>query len=342
MTATPGNAAEDRRSRIEDRASRAAPLSSSILYPLSPIRERLQRQRVLLPLVLAALVGTLGCRSLGLSLLPAPEKKDGKTAEATPVQPPPGAPTKHCVRIAPYLFFSDFEMDKEQPLFRDLASLRDQVCRQLHLPVGTATIQVYLFEDEQRYQAFLDDRHRNLPKRRAYFVQQQRALGGKEDLLVYTWMGPRIQQDLRHELTHALLHSVLKDVPLWLDEGLAEYFELPGDRKGVNATHLNQLLHGPAGPIHPDLPRLEGLRRVDEMNHPEYREAWAWVHLMLHGKLEARKVLLDYLVKLRDTKAPPPLAPRLAAVYPGLNEALIAHLRDLDSAQSATLAAPPP
>ena len=24
-------------------------------------------------------------------------------------------------------------------------------------------------------------------------------------------------------MTHALLHSVIKDVPLWLDEGLAEF-----------------------------------------------------------------------------------------------------------------------
>ena len=56
---------------------------------------------------------------------------------------------------------------------------------------------------------------------------QPRRFGGEEDLLVYTYWGDRIQQDLRHELTHALLHSVLKDVPLWLDEGLAEYFEMP-------------------------------------------------------------------------------------------------------------------
>ena len=44
-------------------------------------------------------------------------------------------------------------------------------------------------------------------------------------------MGDHLRTDLRHELTHALLHGVLKDVPLWLDEGLAGFFELPPDAR---------------------------------------------------------------------------------------------------------------
>ena len=88
-------------------------------------------------------------------------------------------------------------------------------------------MQVYLFEDRDAYERFMQSRYPNLPRRRAFFVAQPRGVGGGDDLLVYTFWGERIRQDLRHELTHALLHSVLKDVPLWLDEGLAEYFELP-------------------------------------------------------------------------------------------------------------------
>ena len=39
-------------------------------------------------------------------------------------------------------------------------------------------------------------------------------------------MGDRLEEDLRHEATHALLHVAVGDLPLWLDEGLAEYFEV--------------------------------------------------------------------------------------------------------------------
>jgi hypothetical protein len=291
--------------------------------------------------ILFGLCGLLGCRSLNLINLAPPEKSETRTDPAAPIVPPPGAPNKYWARIAPYVFVSDVEIDREQPLFRDLAALRDQVARQLHLPVGIATIQVYIFEDQDRYQAFMDKRYPGLPKRRAFFVAQQRSIGGKDDLLVYTWQSPKIQQDLRHELTHALLHTVLKEVPLWLDEGLAEYFELTADQKCINVNHLRQLLHPPSGPIKPDLARLEGLREVKDMNPPEYREAWAWVHLMLNGKSEARSELLNYLVQLKDTSTPPPLSPRLTAIYPHLNDALLTHLTDLE-ARTTSPATPAP
>src|SRR5437879_4378999 len=153
-------------------------------------------------------------------------------------------------------------------------------------------------------------RYPDLPKRRAFFVAQPRTVGGAEDLLVYTYWGDRIQQDLRHELTHALLHSVLKDVPLWLDEGLAEYFEMPPGWNGVNYKHLEQLRQ--AG-TKINLERLEQLADVKEMNAAEYRESWAWVHLMLRGSPAGRQVLTAYLQELRTNSRPPLLRPRLAS-----------------------------
>jgi len=48
-------------------------------------------------------------------------------------------------------------------------------------------------------------------------------------------------------------------VPLWLDEGLAEYFELPPAYAGVNFQHLDYLRNTTGGPFRPDLARLEQL-----------------------------------------------------------------------------------
>src|SRR5438874_1216814 len=148
---------------------------------------------------------------------------------------------------------------------------------------------------------------------------------GVQDLLVYTYWGDQVQQDLRHELTHALLHSVLKDVPIWLDEGLAEYFELPGAWKGINYQHVAQLRAEQGNAFKPDLERLEQLNEVHQMTPAEYREAWAWVHLMLHGTPEAKKTLVGYLRELRTNPRPGPLRPRLTAVYPVLETALLRH-----------------
>ncbi len=175
-------------------------------------------------------------------------------------------------------------------------------------------------------------RYPELPKRRAFFVAQPRTVGGGDELLVYTFWGERLRQDLRHELTHALLHSVLKDVPLWLDEGLAEYFELPPGSNGVNVQHLEQLRRGAFAP---DLARLEQLNQVAQMTPAEYREAWAWVHLMLRGPADGKAALLAYLQQLRSNGSPGPLQPRLTAAVPGLTDALDMHLGQLAQALAA-------
>ena len=162
-------------------------------------------------------------------------------------------------------------------------------------------------------------RYPELPKRRAFFVAHPGTPGGPRELLVFTFWGDHLRQDLRHELTHALLNSVLKDVPLWLDEGLAEYFELPPERDGVNALHLDALRRGEAaaGPGGP------GAARPGPADGPgQYQEAWAWVHLMLRGTPQARAVLLGYLQQLREPTPPGPLLPRLREVYPAPTVAL--------------------
>jgi hypothetical protein len=286
----------------------------------------------LLRLLPAVVLATAGCNAVGLNML-SRDRAEMKTEREAALRPAP--PTKFAVRVAPYVFLSDVEIDRSQPLFRDLAELRSRVGHELHLPLGNATVQIYLFENEQRYDAFIKDRYPTLPPRRAFFVALPHQVGGGEDLLVYTRRGPRIELDLRHELTHAFLHSVLRQVPQWLDEGLAEYFELLPDQKGINADHLEHLLHDPDGPYKPDLERLEKLTEVDQMKRPEYREAWAWTHLMLHQP-EAKAVLLQYLQSLRENHNPGPLAPKLAAAVGALEDAFRRHLDEM------AIAMPPP
>lgn len=243
----------------------------------------------------------------------------------------PGLPNKHTVRVGPFVFLSDFEIARSQPIFKDLTGLRDQVQRELQLPSGVnPVIFVYVFEDREHFERFMQAKYPELPRRRAFFVAQPRRLGGAEDLLVYTYWGDRIQQDLRHELTHALLHSVLKDVPLWLDEGLAEYFEVPAGWKGVNYQHVDQLLRGPEGATRLDLERLEKMTKVHQMTPGEYRESWAWVHWMLRGNEKARKEVIAYLGELRTNPTPGSLLPRLTRVVANPNVAADQHVQEMD------------
>jgi hypothetical protein len=290
-------------------------------------------------LALSPLCVTLGCHSLHLNGV-VTGKPDPPAREAQTAQIPP-APGKYTFRLSQFLFLHDFELKRDQPLFRELEKLHDQVYSELKLPSSSIIVQVYLFEDRDRYDRFMKAKYPDLPKRRAFFVAQPHNVGTAEDLLVYTYWGDRIQEDLRHELTHALLHSVLKDVPLWLDEGLAEYFEVPPSSHGLNQNHLDHLRRDQSGPFQADLSRLEQLSQVQQMTPAEYREAWAWVHFMLHDKPEARTMLINYLQQLRTNPNPGSLRSQLAAVYPSLNEALNKHLAKVDTAQAAPRARAP-
>jgi hypothetical protein len=291
----------------------------------APAPDRTGRARSAVAWLATACLLSAGCNSL--RLYPLTNDKPAKP-EREQVLLPPG---KHSFRVSQYVFLSDFELNRDQPLFQELADLREQVYRELQLPPSATVVQVYIFEDRERYERFMKNKYPDLPPRRAFFVAQPRSVGGTEDLLVYTHWGERIHEDLRHELTHALLHSVLKDVPLWLDEGLAEFFELPPGQLGTNPQHLEQIRRGMGGAFQPNLVRLEGLSQVNQMRPAEYREAWAWVHLMLRGQPEGKAVLLAYLQQLRSTPNPGPLQPRLAAAYPDPEETLQKHLSQLDA-----------
>jgi hypothetical protein len=273
-----------------------------------------------------ALACAAGCHALRFGQL---------NADRADKDPPPSTALgkRSEFRVSQFVFLYDFPLDRSLPLFQELAGLREQIFKELQLPPSNTPIFVHLFENQQRYEAFMKGKYPNLPRRRAFFIAETKRIGGSEELDVYTYWGDRINQDLRHELTHALLHSVLKDVPIWLDEGLAEYYELSPGWKGVNYQHLAQLRGGSNGPFRPDLARLEQLTKVEQMTPAEYREAWAWVHLMLHSKAEARRVLIGYLRELRTNPQPGRLRPRLAPLFASLDETLQAHLSRLDSSR---------
>lgn len=277
-------------------------------------------------IVLSSLVLLASCQSIPLFTGP----------DALPKPVDSGMPSKNSFRVSQFVFYADFELKKDQPLFKELSVLRENISTDLKLPPSNTLVQVYLFEDRTKYEAYMKGKYPDLPKRKAFFVAQPRRLGGADDLLVYTSWGKSIQQDLRHELTHAVLHSSLRDVPLWLDEGLAEYYEMPPSWNGVNYQHV-AMLSQPNTKF--NLERLEKLTDVKDMTPAEYREAWAWTHLMLKTTPEARLVLLNYLNDLRGPTPPGPLKARIERIFPQPEDAVRRHLADLDLGKPRTTTA---
>ena len=246
------------------------------------------------PLLLAAAlaVSAAGCGAF----------RPGQVGGDAAVIPP--RPSAHSVRVENLVVKSDTEFSPGDPLVADLARLRADVTSSLNLPPTARDVTVYLFADEPSYRRYLEFEHPGLPPRRAYFV------GTAAALRVYAFVGDRTAEDLRHETVHGLLHASLPGVPLWLDEGLAEYFETPAPG-GVNGDYPEILARELAEGRRPDLARLETLTDFAALTRRDYAESWAWVHFLMSGD---RAVLLGHLASL-DARGEPPvsLSRRLAA-----------------------------
>lgn len=191
---------------------------------------------------------------------------------------------------------SDVKLAEDHHLVLDLKALREDVLSELELEASEREVVVYLFKTPEAYQRYLESLFPGLPPRRAYFV------GTSSKLAVYTFWSDRVLEDLRHEYTHGLLHACLGNVPLWVDEGLAEYFEHDlADYHRFREDYAQSLQVAFAKGWTPNLARLETLDHVAEMHLVDYQEAWLWVHFLLNDSPESRQILLQWLKSEAET-----------------------------------------
>ena len=139
----------------------------------------------------------------------------------------PGADWTDTRKAGPFTCRADFSLAAHDGLLGDLAQLQTDLTRSLGIAPAGEQIEVYLFHDQATYARYLGRYLPGVPYRRALYVK------GNAPGRVFAYKGEQFEMDLRHECTHALLHAALPQVPLWLDEGLAVYFQLPGGATGL-------------------------------------------------------------------------------------------------------------
>ena len=221
----------------------------------------------------------------------------------------------------PFEFHATFPLSPLTTLFSDLSSLEQELQRTLAVPPARQTVDVYLFDNEDSYRQTLQELYPRVPYRRALFVQR----GGRGR--VYAYWQPALAVDVRHECTHALLHANLPMVPLWLDEGLAEYFEMPETERAFKHPHLSKLRWNLRFGMVRGVRSLEECQELEDMGGEEYRFAWAWVHFMLHGPLPAHRALVHYLRDIQRGASPGQLSERLHAAVPNLERQMVSHFK---------------
>lgn len=238
-------------------------------------------------------------------------------------------PVKQQLVVDQLVVHSDFHLPRNHRLINELTSRRNEIARILDIPTSDESIHVFLFDDETHFQAFMERAHPEFPGRRAFFVKSDNSLN------VYAYWGPRVGDDLRHEVTHGYLHSVIPNLPIWLDEGLAEYFEIKRGKQGLNGPHIYSLSNRlRRSDWRPDLARLEALRDAAELNQQDYAESWLWVHFLLSGGEKTQKLLQNQMKQLIRLGVADSMAKAIAESIPDCEAKLIAHLEQLEGKSS--------
>jgi hypothetical protein len=220
--------------------------------------------------------------------------------------------------------FSDVSLPRRHRLLDDLTARRRDIADRLLLPVSDEPILVYLFDSQRRFRKYLSQNHPGFPDRRAFFLKND------TELKVVAYWGEHVAEDLRHEVTHGYLHSVVPHIPLWLDEGLAEYFELPRGSDGFHRQHIWFLTdHARRDQWTPSLTRLESLDDARQLTQLDYAESWLWVHYLMETRPGYRKLLQDQLARYRMTGDARPLSEYLHDMAGDEVDEVLGHLAEL-------------
>jgi hypothetical protein len=216
--------------------------------------------------------------------------------------------------LGPFVCRADFPLRELEPFLNELSQLQADLVYALAIPPAKEPIELYLFHDRQTYERYMRQHFPSVPFRRAVYIK---ANGPGR---VFAYRSDQLEIDLRHECTHALLNSSLKNIPLWLDEGLAGYFELPPKQRASGNPHLSSVRWNVWLGMAPKIENLEKCTDITKMGKPEYRDCWAWTCFILHGSPDAHKELVQYLRDIQTQNRPEMLTIRLSQKIPGLQQ----------------------
>lgn len=216
--------------------------------------------------------------------------KTGSSARSVPNWPHKGT-------VGPFRFYSTIPLSSLESDLPKLQSLPAEISSVLGVAIAESPIHVVVLEDKTSFEHYLKEHYPQVPNRRALFIRD-RGAG-----LVLTAHHPNWLIDARHECTHAIMHAQNVSLPLWLDEGLAEYFETTDANRVHHPVHREavrtQLKFGQI----PELEPLELIPSHSEMNALEYRDAWSLVAFMVHHSDASRGTFRTYIDDLFKQRA---------------------------------------
>ncbi len=231
------------------------------------------------------------------------------------------------LRIGRFEIHADFELTSAPPLTPELSQLPADIEQLLEIEPSQQPVHIVLFATPEEYQRYMHNYFPQLPQRRALYIQD-RGPG-----MLFAHCHSELANDLRHELTHALLNETPQPLPLWLDEGLAEYFEVEQSLRFNGKDYLKEIAHRCDLGLVPSLKQLEAIDQLANFKEDHYRDSWGWVHYFLHRSSASRQALVRYLAEHRSGGQPLPLSRLLAELSSDTNADFQSHFLLVSASQ---------
>lgn len=224
--------------------------------------------------------------------------------------------TEHRDRIQ---LFSEAPVNANS-IYSQLTSLKSELQYVVDLSAATQPVEVIIFKSHANYQNYLRSSLPEALKRRAIFYRRDNTFQ------IYTWNNRELVKDLRHEYTHALLHQVLPFIPLWIDEGMAEYFE---DQRGtrLKSSRFASVKWKARTGWKPSLVSLERIGNASQMTQQNYQDSWAWVAFLLNESQTSSGWFRQYLKAISAGEAPGAFSDYLAQRAPSVANGVGSYFR---------------
>ena len=186
-------------------------------------------------------------------------------------------------------------------------------------------VHVIIFSSREAYLRHLERTLPKAPRRTSLFVVR----GGRPTILAFD--GDSLQKDLLHEAVHALNFSTFgtAQFPLWLDEGMAEWFE--ADESEQNKIH-GDLIRGIMGEqrtalaVPLKLTSIERIKTTTRANALSYAVSWAWCRFLGDRSTACHRIWVQYVSDMRSGIAAGKLSHRLALAVPNYEELFLKRL----------------
>ena len=227
------------------------------------------------------------------------------------VEPNTGETLWQFVVLGQLEFAADHTVEKPKlsAMAAQFASLQQQLGKELQVPPLDRQLRIYLFQSQKSFAQHLK---KWIPSvtwggvmcRRGLFLLRQ------ERPYVFLVVSEELTGDFRHECTHVLLNLYYGELPIWLDEGLAQCYEAT-DGSHWNAKAFDRLRRDWLGRSPPSVASLAKLKQMSDLGPREYAGAWANVYHWLSDPDVGHPYLQRYLETLRSGNKPEPFVEKM-------------------------------